>query len=66
MQIFLLFVFYSDFSSKRGTKHKIVPGLVFDRYVSIWLENTDFAGAAADREPETYFLHILQILMRAF
>ncbi|KAF9558059.1 acid phosphatase [Agrocybe pediades] len=25
-----------------------VPGLVFDRYVSIWLENTDFSGAAAD------------------
>jgi acid phosphatase len=25
-----------------------VPGLVFDRYIAIWLENTDFAGAAAD------------------
>jgi acid phosphatase len=26
----------------------IVPGIVFDRYVSIWLENTNFATAAAD------------------
>ncbi|KJA20583.1 hypothetical protein HYPSUDRAFT_56025 [Hypholoma sublateritium FD-334 SS-4] len=26
----------------------IVSGLVFDRYISIWLENTDFSSAAAD------------------
>jgi len=25
-----------------------VPGIVFDRFITIWLENTDFAGAAAD------------------
>jgi len=25
-----------------------VPGIAFDRFVAIWLENTDFAGAAAD------------------
>jgi hypothetical protein len=29
---------------------KVVKGVVFDRYISIWLENTDFAGAANDRE----------------
>jgi acid phosphatase len=27
-----------------------VKGKVFDRYVSIWLENTDYLSAAADRE----------------
>jgi hypothetical protein len=27
-----------------------VEGAVFNRYIAIWLENTDFAGAAADRE----------------
>jgi acid phosphatase len=27
-----------------------VKGKVFDRYVSIWLENTDYSSAAADRE----------------
>jgi acid phosphatase len=27
-----------------------VKGKVFDRYASIWLENTDFLSAAADRE----------------
>jgi hypothetical protein len=27
----------------------IVPGVVFDRYISIWLENTDFSSASADR-----------------
>ncbi|KAF9555499.1 acid phosphatase [Agrocybe pediades] len=32
----------------KDPKHKIVPGLVFDRFISIWLENTDFAGAAND------------------
>ncbi|PPQ65158.1 hypothetical protein CVT24_011021 [Panaeolus cyanescens] len=26
----------------------IVPGIVFDRFVSIWLENTDFSAAALD------------------
>ncbi|KAF8181314.1 acid phosphatase [Pholiota molesta] len=26
----------------------IVPGVVFDRYISIWLENTDFSSASAD------------------
>ncbi|KAF8965802.1 acid phosphatase [Flammula alnicola] len=29
-------------------KPKVVPGLVFDRYISIWLENTDFTGAEND------------------
>ncbi len=28
----------------------IVSGLVFDRYISIWLENTDFSSASADRK----------------
>lgn len=32
-----------------------VKGKVFDRYVSIWFENTDYAMAAADRE----FTHII-------
>lgn len=27
----------------------IVSGVVFDRYISIWLENTDFSSASADR-----------------
>ncbi|KDR66417.1 hypothetical protein GALMADRAFT_232479 [Galerina marginata CBS 339.88] len=27
---------------------RIVPGLVFDRFFTIWLENTDFSGAQAD------------------
>jgi len=27
-----------------------VKGKVFDRYVSIWFENTDYAKAIADRE----------------
>ena len=29
---------------------RIVPGLAFDRYVVIWLENTNFAKAAKDRK----------------
>lgn len=29
---------------------KVVRGKVFDRFVSIWLENTNFADAVADRE----------------
>lgn len=28
-----------------------VPGKNFDRFVNIWLENTDFDMAAADRKP---------------
>lgn len=28
-----------------------VKGKAFDRYVSIWFENTDYDMAAADREP---------------
>ena len=28
----------------------IVPGAVFDRFITIWLENTDFSAASADRE----------------
>jgi hypothetical protein len=27
-----------------------VEGVVFDRYIAIWLENTDFGAASADRE----------------
>ncbi|PPQ79028.1 hypothetical protein CVT25_002337 [Psilocybe cyanescens] len=34
--------------NQRLLKHHIVPGRVFDRFVSIWLENTDFDGASAD------------------
>jgi ACR3 family arsenite efflux pump ArsB len=34
-----------------------VPGKTFDRFVNIWLENTDFEMAAADRIPLfPYFL----------
>nr|BAD00139.1 acid phosphatase [Pholiota nameko]BAD00140.1 acid phosphatase [Pholiota nameko] len=36
------------FSSLVYSAQAIVPGVVFDRYVSIWLENTDFSKAAAD------------------
>ena len=28
----------------------IVPGKAFDRYVSIWFENTDYDMAAGDRK----------------
>ena len=33
-----------------GPPPKVVPGKVFDRFISIWLENTNFADAVADRE----------------
>jgi acid phosphatase len=39
-----------------------VKGKVFDRYVSIWLENTDYADAAADREFPYPYLSISMIL----
>ncbi|KDR66418.1 hypothetical protein GALMADRAFT_130863 [Galerina marginata CBS 339.88] len=38
----------SHFPKFPGPPKRIVPGLVFDRFITIWLENTDFAGAAAD------------------
>lgn len=37
----------------------IVSGLVFDRYISIWLENTDFSSAAADRKWYPKFVTVL-------
>jgi len=33
---------------KPAPKPKIVPGVVFDRYISIWLENIDFTTASDD------------------
>ena len=33
----------------RGPGH-VVEGVVFDRYITIWLENTDFGAASSDRE----------------
>ena len=35
---------------KPPKKAPVVRGKVFDRFVSIWLENTNFANAVADRE----------------
>lgn len=32
----------------RDTKASIVPGLAFDRFVVIYLENTDFEAASGD------------------
>lgn len=29
---------------------RVVPGIAFDRFITIWLENTDFLSAAADRQ----------------
>lgn len=33
----------------------IVKGKTFDRFVSIWLENTDYSKAAGDREISSLF-----------
>ncbi|KIM65607.1 hypothetical protein SCLCIDRAFT_22508 [Scleroderma citrinum Foug A] len=39
--------FYVGPSNGTLPKSKTVPGCVFDRFIQIWLENTDFATAAA-------------------
>jgi acid phosphatase len=33
---------------EKGKKPRVVPGIAFDRFITIWLENTDFLSAAAD------------------
>lgn len=38
----------------RDASAAIVKGKTFDRFVSIWLENTDFNKAAADRAFPSY------------
>ncbi|KAG1809990.1 phosphoesterase family-domain-containing protein [Suillus plorans] len=40
--------FYVGAANTTITNSPIVPGLVFDRFIQIWLENTDFASAASD------------------
>ncbi len=37
-------------TAKTSSPTSKVKGKVFDRYVSIWFENTDYAKAIADRE----------------
>ena len=37
-----------------------VPGKAFDRFVVVWLENTDYSAAAADRTSTSFlFLSLL-------
>lgn len=31
-------------------RRDVVPGAVFDRYLTVWFENTDFEKAAGDRK----------------
>ncbi|KAF8437576.1 phosphoesterase family-domain-containing protein [Boletus edulis BED1] len=40
--------FYVGYSNGTITDTPYVPGKVFDRFIQIWLENTDFATALAD------------------
>ena len=39
-----------NLTSNRRPPKPVVRGKVFDRFISIWLENTNFADAVADRE----------------
>jgi acid phosphatase len=39
-----------NLTNNRKPPKPVVRGKVFDRFVSIWLENTNFADAVADRE----------------
>ncbi|EGN92691.1 hypothetical protein SERLA73DRAFT_116988 [Serpula lacrymans var. lacrymans S7.3] len=39
--------FYVGASNSTITNTPLVPGKVFDRFIQIWLENTDFASAAS-------------------
>lgn len=38
-------------TAKTESPSSKVPGKAFDRFVIIWLENTDYSAAAADRMP---------------
>ena len=53
---YLVFSLSTDYPSKtlnfRDNEVKVVKGKVFDRFVTIWLENIDFESAVADREFE--------------
>ena len=42
--------FNFNLTNNRKPPKPVVRGKVFDRFVSIWLENTNFADAVADRE----------------
>lgn len=42
-------VYAAQATAKSESPTSKVKGKVFDRYVSIWFENTDYAVAAADR-----------------
>jgi acid phosphatase len=42
-------VYAAQATAKTLSPTSHVPGKVFDRYVSIWFENTDYDMAAADR-----------------
>lgn len=43
-------VYAAQATAKSESPTSCVKGAAFDRYVSIWFENTDFDMAAADRE----------------
>ena len=43
-------VYAAQATAKTETVTSKVKGHAFDRYVSIWLENTDYEQAAADHE----------------
>ena len=55
---------YWTLRDRKGPEKKFVKGKVFDRFVTIWLENTNFASAVADREwfleLKTFFSHFEQ------
>jgi hypothetical protein len=46
----VLDVYAAQATAKTESPTSHVKGKVFDRYVSIWFENTDYDMAAADRE----------------
>ena len=41
-------VFAAQATAKTGHETSKVPGKAFDRFMTIWLENTDFSMAAGD------------------
>ena len=56
---FVVVNWHSTFNNRKPPKFPVVPGKVFDRFVSIWLENTNFADAVADRESTSLPLHLI-------